>query len=422
MSRERSKPIFSSFLSDTSRIILSCTVLLMLNCLVFSAGCFDVPAGPDNVSLSLPGVSGPGMTGVLNFSGIGNSQTEAVYLSGVVTVLAETSGDGPFIVSLQSSDRLERILFDEPGPFGEFPRYFVVSLEIPAENYTFSVVSPGSWNVSAGPGEKAFFSLRNEVFVLTGTGSQMVELPQMSDGITVLRGYCPVPGNLSVDVGVNEDVIFRLRAGFPEVSGIQVAYPLSSGDSCSLNITADTGWVLEIMQPVPEHPLRFDAVSGTGRYVSALYAFSDVHNQELSFSNAGSSPVTVTLYTAEGVAMKTVSVPANTRNMHQRLSASPKQVIPCTALIAVSAEEQDQWMIEQCEYRIYFQPVNGGDSFAAEVPGPASLDVPAFTRFLETGCTAAYVPAAESEVQRLMESNSTLIECGGRYYSVTISG
>ncbi len=422
MNRERRHAGFCSFLRGNSRWILSCAVLLMLCGCVFSAGCFGVSSVPDNMSLSLSEVSGPGMTGVLNFSGIGNYQTEAVYLSGVVTVLAETSGDGPFILSLQSSDGLERVLFDEPGPFGESPRYFVVSLEIPAENYMFSVVSPGSWNVSAGPGEKAFFSLRSEVFVLTGTGSQMVELPQMSDGITVLRGYCPVPGNLSVDVGVNESVIRRLHADLPGGSGIQAAYPLSSSDSCSLNITADTGWVLEITQPVPEHPLRFDAVSGTGRYVSALYAFSDVHNQELSFSNAGNSPVTVTLYTAEGVAVKTVSVPAHTRNMHQRLSASPRQVIPCAALIAVSAEDLDQWRIEQCEYRICFQPVNGGDSFAAEVPGPASLDVPAFTRFLETGCTAAYVPAAESEIQWLMQSNITLIECGGRYYSVTISG
>ena len=420
MSRERSRPIFSSFLSDNSRKILSCAILLMLSGLVFSAGCFDVPPGPDNVSLSLPGMTEPGMTGVLNFSGTGDYQTGSVFLSGIVTILAETSGDGPFILSLWSPDGPERILFDEPGPFAPSLQYFVASVEIPAENYTISILSPGSWNVSLGPGEKAFFSYRSDPFVLAGTGSQRVELPQMSDGTTVLKGYCRTPGNISVDISINQSTIRRLHE---EEGGIQTAYPLSARDSSTLNITADAAWIVEVTQPKPEHALRFDSVAGTGSYVSAYYQFSDARNQELAVSNAGNSAITVTLYAAEGNVLETFPVPPNTWNMHHRFFAAQKQIIPFTALIVVTAEHQEQWRIEECEYRVYFRPGTGRDFSGTVVsrPGPVSADFPAFMRFVDSGGTAAWVPAGESEIQQLMQSNVTLVEYDGRYYSVTIS-
>ncbi|MDU9376975.1 hypothetical protein McpSp1_16190 [Methanocorpusculaceae archaeon Sp1] len=414
-------PFFSGFIN---RKYLTIAILALLTILFFSAGCVNTLPEQNNSSLINP--SEMEQIDPFNISGIGSYQSDVVYLSNIITVLAEVSGAEPFILSLQNENGTQTLLFNEPGSSsGERLKYFITSREIPSENYTLNIISGRDWNIFLSSGTKAQY-LVNESYpgYITGSGSQNISLPPTSSGLTVLQGYGSTLGYISVGLIVNGTVVQQMDTDATGLIGLQAAYPLKTSDTVALNIVSDSEWVFEITQPAPGLPMVFENLVGRGNYVSAFYVFDRVENQELVFSNAGNTSIEAKLYTENGT-VAAISIPAKTNAYHYCLYQNPQQIIPVTALIAVTAKPDCEWLVEWCDYRLYFHqvsPENISGKTVSQIQEKDLLDFPVLQRFADTGFTAAYVPVSDSEIHKLMATNYTIIEFAGNYYSLSIAG
>ena len=206
--------------------------------------------------------------------------------------------------------------------------------------------------------------------------------------------------------------------------GLQAAYsPKNSADTIALNVVSDSEWVFEIKQPTPVRPMLFENIAGKGNYVSTFYRFNDKQLQELVFSNTGNTSIDAILYTVDGAAK--VSIPAKTNGSHYRIYQDQRQIIPITALIAIKAEPDCEWLVEWCDYVVYFSQISPEDIPRKTVPRIQDKDLlefPVLQRFADTKFTAVSIPASHSESIKLMETNYWTIEFAGNYYSLSIAG
>lgn len=413
-------PLFSK----CSTKYLTLAVLALITILFFSAGC--VTTFPEQNNLSSLNPSEKENIAPFNISGTGTYHSNTVPLSGTVTVLAEASGTESFIFSLQNESGKQTILFNEPGSSaGKHPEYHLTSRHISPGNYTLNIISGSDWNIFLSSGTTPQYVLNeNHTKYITGSGSQNISLSPIS-GLTVFQGYGSTPGYISAELLVNGDVSQRMNTDETGLIGLQAAYSLKPTDIVNLNIVSDSKWVFEITQPTPGLPMLFENIAGRGNYVSAFSRFNDMRNQELAFSNAGNTSVQATLYTEDGSVLATVIIPAQTKAYHYRIYQNSQQIIPITALIAITAEPDCEWSVEQCDYRVYFKrvsPENLSQETVSKIQESDLLEFPVLQRFVDTRSTAAYIPASESEIRKLMETNYTTIEFAGTYYSLSISG
>lgn len=365
----------------------------------------------------------------LNFSGTGNALLPAGYLDNLISLLAETSGNGPFILTLADQTGNQKIILNEPGPFRtEHPEYMYTSFEIPPGNYTLHILTENIWNVSLVSAKTAHSATNeNHTLSLTGTGSQTIHIPQISNDLIVCKGYSTNREKITVDLILNGITVRHIQTDTSGLIGLQAAYPLTSTDTASLHIISNGEWTLEITQPLPASPLPFEKISGTGNYVSPFFTFDNSGTQELAISNKGSMPITVLLYVPNSTTPTSRIIPAHTDAYHYRLipTDTPIDSISITALIEIIAENTDNWIVERCDYRVYFKQVSPNDLPQKTIPQIQKTDLlayPVLQRFADTRFTAAYIPASESEIQKLMKTDYTIIEFSGTYYSLSISG
>lgn len=421
MQKQPSDTSFSGEHSHPGYRAACCTLVLLL--LLLSAGCVSIVPEQNITSFSHPEKE-PVVP--FSLSGTGNGHSNPVYLSGITTILAEVSGTDPFILSLHRENKTRTILFHEPGSsLGTDPKSYLTSRNILPGNYTISIISGNAWNIFLNSGTTPQYVLRETTAPsLTGSGSQSIHLSPRSNGLMVLRGYGTSPGYISAELLVNENLCQRIETDATGLLGLQAAYPLNTTDTLDLNITSDSRWIIEITRPAPVLPMMFEPLTGKGNYVSAFYRFSDRQHQELAFSNTGNTSALATLYTENGTVLAAVTIPAGTHADHYRLSQDPQQILPVTALLAITAEPDSEWLVEPCDYRVYFKQISPEDISQKHVPRIQDtdlLELPILQRFAETGFTAAFLPASNSEIQKLMATNYTTIECAGTRYSLSVS-
>ncbi len=402
---------------------LAVAVPVMLIILLLSAGCVNTL--PEQNNTSLINLSEKEKIAPFNISGTGSYHGDSLYLANTITVLAVASGTEPFILSLQSENGKQTLLFNEPGSSnGKRPRYYITSREISLGNYTLNIISGTDWQIFLSSGTKAHYSI-NESYegYITGSGSQNLSLPPTSGELTVLRGYGSTPGYISAELLVNGSVIQRMETDATGMIGLQAAYsPKNTADTISLNVVSDSEWVFEVTQPTPVRPMLFENIAGRGNYVSAFSVFNDKQHQKLVFSNAGNTSIDAVLYTADGAA--DVSIPAKTNGYHYRIYQDQRQIIPITALIAIKAEPDCEWLVEWCDYVVYFSQISPDISQKAvpRIQDEDLLEFPVLQRFADTRFTAVSVPASESEILKLAATNYSTIEFAGNYYSLSIAG
>ncbi|MDE2522845.1 MAG: hypothetical protein O0X93_06755 [Methanocorpusculum sp.] len=413
------------FSEHSNKKYLTLSVLALITILFFSAGCVSTLPEQDNpssINLSETKDIVP-----FNISGNGNYHSNTVYLSGTVTVLAEVSGSESFIFSLQNENGQQTILFNEPGSStGKHPEYYLTSRDISPGNYTLNIISVSDWDIFLSSGTIPQYLINeNYAGYITGSGSQNISLSPMSKGLTIFQGYGNTSGYISAELLVNGEVSQRMDTDATGLIGLQAAYPLKTTDIVDLNIVSDNEWVFEITQPIPVLPMLFENIAGRGNYVSTFYRFNDMQNQELVFSNAGNTSIHATLYAEDGAVLTTVFIPTEMNACHYRIYQNSQQIIPITALIAITAEPDCEWSVEQCDYRVYFKRIpskNLSQETLLKIQEKDLLEFPVLQRFADTHFTAEYVPASESEIRKLMETNYTTIEFSETYYSLSISG